>query len=133
MANYCGSGRSNYFKVKNAKKFLKWAEMWCGITIHPGKTKNEFCILSENESGDFPDEREDKKDSVEFLTEIATHLAEDSVAIFMHCGAEKLRYLCGYAFAINSLGDQRVINLQEIYKMAEVLSHKPSKITEVSY
>lgn len=127
MANYCGTGRSNYFKVKNTDKFLKWSKTFDGIEIRPSGRKNEFCVFGNEESGDFPG------DPDEFILDIAQHLSKDSVAIFISAGAEKLRYISGWALAINSKGETKEIALDHIYDWAKTLTTKPEKITRAEY
>ncbi len=48
----------------------------------------------------------------------------------METGAEKLRYLTGWAQAINSRGETRTLNLEDIYEIAGPLGED---ITAVSY
>jgi hypothetical protein len=48
----------------------------------------------------------------------------------MGAGAEKLRYINGWAEAYNNKGEKRVINLGDIYKLAEELG---SEITRAEY
>ena len=48
----------------------------------------------------------------------------------MEAGSEKLRYIVGYAEAINSRGERASIGLNDIYKLAENLG---SSITVAEY
>jgi hypothetical protein len=41
---------------------------------------------------------------LDLFGEVAGHLVEGSVAVFIEVGAEKLRYLTGWAVAVNSSG-----------------------------
>lgn len=127
MANYYGTGRSNYFKVKNAPLFLKWLEQFSNITVQPGKGKNEFCVFGGEESGDFPEEPEI------FIIGLARFLSKHSVAILMSAGAEKLRYISGWALAVNSSGQTEEISLSDIYEKAKRLTKKPKAITTAEY
>jgi hypothetical protein len=58
------------------------------------------------------------------------NLVDNQVAIIMGAGAEKLRYINGWAEAYNNKGEKRVINLGDIYKLAEELG---SEITRAEY
>ncbi|MHB8409563.1 MAG: hypothetical protein ACYDHY_15975 [Acidiferrobacterales bacterium] len=64
---------------------------------------------------------------------VSQHLAKDEVAIFMEVGAEKLRYLVGYAVAINDKGKRKTVSLGDIYKQAEKLVPKGIKIATAEY
>jgi hypothetical protein len=48
----------------------------------------------------------------------------------MGAGAEKLRYINGWAEAYNNKGEKRAITLGDIYKLAEELG---SEITRAEY
>jgi len=57
-------------------------------------------------------------------------LAEGSVAIIMHAGNEKMRYVMGYAHAYNWKGEVKTIDLRDIYELAKELGND---ITEVEF
>jgi hypothetical protein len=139
MANYEAFCRSNYFQVKDEDEFLKYIK-----TRNAVSSKHEtkgFMVHSENENGwpsylqpdkDDPEYNEDAPDGyvIDFFNEISSHLTDDSVAIFIEAGHEKLRYLCGYAVAINSMGDTQIVDLDDIYTKAKLLG---SSITAATY
>ena len=87
----------------------------------------EGCMLmmsDSSDSGSIPSYRfDDKDETIEFdlLEELAPHLAKDEVAIIMESGAEKLRYVVGYAGAINYRGERVDISLDAIYNLAKKL------------
>jgi hypothetical protein len=60
-------------------------------------------------------------DYEDFEIQLADQIADDHVAILMEVGNEKLRYLSGYAIALNNQGDSTVISLDEIYDRAKEL------------
>ena len=64
------------------------------------------------------------------LKMLATHLEEGWVAIIQEVGAEKLRYITGFAIAINSKGEIQDVNIGDIYKRAEALGRN---ITRCEY
>lgn len=135
MANYYGHGRSNYFKVKNAKKFQKWASEWQDIEV--AQKNGLFAIFSECESGDFPQSKNgydgNEASDKDFISSLAPFLAKHSVAVFMHIGNEKMRYLDGYAAAINAKGEIRMISLYKIMDLAMELTEKSADITQPEY
>ena len=133
MANYYGVCRSNYFDVKDEEKFLEAMSAIPSIKIE--KKEKGFVIL-----GDCPDasgwptsilDEETGEDREFDLPELVSeHLAEESVAIFMESGSEKLRYIVGFAEAINGKGERRYINITQIHDLAKELG---TKITEAEY
>jgi hypothetical protein len=140
MANFCGSGRSNYFKVKDPEKFKEWMSNFGDLSLHKhddDPLDNQFCILVDSECGDVPNEQcvdgEDEYKEIDFFQELAKFLEDDEVVIFMHCGAEKLRYLSGYATAVNNKGEEKTLAFHHIYELAKGLTSKPENITECSY
>lgn len=136
MANYYGSARSNYFKVKDEDAFKAALSEIPDIEVH-GSDKG-FCVLvgSSSDSGAWPcwgwdeDGEEYEIDIPEIVSE---HLQDNEVAIFEEVGAEKLRYLIGYAEAINNKGERRSISLNNILELAEELTDKPENITSAEY
>jgi hypothetical protein len=98
MANWTGSARSNYFRVKD--EHGGWPNWIPAETI---------------------DEEDVEVDVAEI---VAGHLAAGEVAILIEVGAEKLRYLTGIAVAVNDRNEQRCIDLEDIYEVAKELGDK---------
>ena len=124
MANYYASSRTNYFLVKDVEAFTNEVESLSQLTIIT-KVIDEVTfvgLLSEDEDGGFPwsliDDQGDTGE-IEWGDLFAKHLQDDSVAILIEAGAEKLRYISGYAVAYNNKKETRVIDLSDIYKLAE--------------
>ena len=118
MANYIATARSNYFRVKDKEKFEEWC--WgLGLTLIGEDDKLGFVV--ETNDGQIPAWRvgeDGDMDEVDFGGELASHLVDGEVAIFIEVGAEKLRYVSGYAIAVNSKGETRQVFLMDIYKAA---------------
>lgn len=116
MANYYGTGRTNYFRVKDAKKFRKEMSRFAVEVI---EQDGMFCLLDKNMDGGgftwWDEAREFDADPVELL---APHLADGEVLVMIETGHEKYRYLVGYAMAFNNTGDMEYLNLGDIYKQA---------------
>lgn len=126
MANHIGAGRSNYFKVADAKTFESWAAK-INLNIWKGGDNNDLYAFSgDDEAGMVPTEKDVGSDEerlsedFDFFTELAEHLAEGQVAIFMSAGAEKLRYIHGWAVAVNHKGEQINIDLSDIYDLVNM-------------
>ncbi len=134
MANYYESARSNYFFVKDIEAFEKELE---GSSLEITKKQigdlTQVCLLADEEVG-FPEGKYDPEtfESIEldWSDIFKRHLADNQVAIIMGAGAEKLRYINGWAEAFNNKGESRAINLMQIYKLAEELG---SEITRAEY
>jgi hypothetical protein len=133
MANYYESARSNYFFVKDIEAFE--AELnGSGLEISTKKIGDltQVCLLADMENG-FPFEKyDDNYDSTEldWADIFKRHLAENQVAIIMGSGAEKLRYITGWAMAFNNKGESKSINLDDIYDLAKELG---SEVTTATY
>jgi len=129
MANYYGTCRSNYFRVKDSEAFEREMDQIHSIAVQKGKD-NTYVILGDcPDGGGWPSwDYEDNEIDLPLI--VSTHLADDEVAVFMEAGAEKLRYIVGYAEAINSRGERASIGLNDIYKLAENLG---SSITVAEY
>lgn len=123
MANYYATARTNYFKVKDTDLFKKWLKEFNSIDVEVVPEKNgKFAILFGEDgipSHRWNDETQDD-DDIDFTDELSKHLVEGEVAIIMSVGAEKLRYVSGYATAVNSKGDTVEISLDDIYEKASL-------------
>lgn len=135
MANYIASCRTNRFRVKDPEAFKT-----AMASIHDVEVEGDdgvFLLIGSNDDGaGWPcsqyDEDKDEDVELDFFALVAPHLEDGEVAIFMEVGAEKLRYLIGYAIAVNNKGEKLVVALDDIYKLAEKLA--PGKeITKVQY
>lgn len=121
MANYGGYARSNYFRVRDATAFLSWVETLPGVVARKEDDPERFVLLVEDgDDGGWPNWRyyEDLEDEeeIDLHAELAAHLAEGEVAILEEVGAEKLRYLVGYAVAVNHRGETLSVSIHEIYQ-----------------
>jgi hypothetical protein len=135
MANYYENARTNYFKVKDEAKFNEFLCSLSGLDSYKDK-EGRHAIFFDYESG-VPSSRFNEKtkdyDEVDFLGELSNHLTDDSVAIVMGAGAEKLRYINGYAEAINSKGERVGINISDIYDLAKQKFGKDAEVTPAQY
>jgi hypothetical protein len=123
MANYYSSARTNYFRVKDVDAFNVWVkEFEDNHGVEVVDKEDTFAILFDGESG-VPNSREvdGDYDHIDFMDELSKHLADDEVAILHESGAEKLRYINGFAIAINNKAERRVISLDDIYTFAKEL------------
>ena len=126
MATYYESARTNYFLVKDIEAFKNELEVFKALKVVESKQDNKdyVCLLNENENGfpmDVYDDILGEYVEIDWETIFAKHLQDDSVAIIMGAGAEKLRYIHGYAIAFNNKGETKMIHLTDIYKIAEEL------------
>jgi len=152
MANYYGSARTNYFRVKDMAAFDKALENVPDIEVvrenippysAEGIVPEGFdfggvgVLVSDGDCGGFPsqfyDDENDVDVELDLGTLIAEHLQDGEVAILMECGAEKLRYVVGWAEAINNKGERKFIQLGDIYDLAKELTDRPKDITKAEY
>ena len=122
MANYESTFRSNYFKVKDPEAFqalmnkrnLDWREK-------KSEDGTSFYVFFDQGygGGGMPFYDDDLDENFDFLQEVAEHLQKGEVCVTMEAGAEKLRYVGGYANAVNSKGEQLHISLEDIYDLVE--------------
>lgn len=135
MANWYGTSRSNYFKVKDNDAFVEALNL-TGIEHTFSKDDNTFMVQGGDE-GYWPASYfdEDADDDIEFdiIQVIQAHLADDEVCVLMSAGAEKLRYVTGDAQAFTN---KKVISISinEIYAKAAKRFKVPlSKISVAEY
>lgn len=136
MANYCGTGRSNYFQVKDVAAYKTWLAKFPDIEYIQSDDAPEedplVGFLSNLECGSLPSFYYvgDEEKEVDFLDELSQHLVDGSVAVFVTAGSEKQRYVSGHAIAINSQGEQEYVSLSDIYTKAEKLG---KEVTPAEY
>lgn len=154
MANWYGSARTNYFRVRDLEAFRAAAEPF-NVSIEPGGPRDpadSICLLAlDGEGWPSPTEPCDDHDSARGDGEcvncglvhsatntgyesvadmVAAHLIDGDVAVFMEVGAENLRYLTGMAVAVNSRNERVSLNLDDIYELAKPLG---TTITVAAY
>ena len=142
MANYYATARSNYFAVKDETAFREWADR-TGLDIlepcHRGKVSDgirRFGITpkGDGDSGSWPtdivDEEADDCVDIDLADELSKHLVAGEVAVLMEIGSEKLRYVSGFAVAVNHKGRCVRLDLDSIYAKASRLG---GNITRAEY
>lgn len=134
MANYYATCRSNYFQVKDKDAFVAECNKR-SISVWDDQKDGRVGIYDEDGGWPSSYHDEDVGDYVDYdITDfVAEHLADGAVAILMETGAEKLRYVAGHAVAVNSKGEYKTVNLNDIYEQAAGLTDKPDEITNCEY
>ncbi len=133
MANWYGSARSNYFRVKDITKFEELCRRWNVTFIRKEGKPDLVGFLCDGSPGGLPNYRYEEPQSEEedtvlkehdfddFLKELSSLLVDGDVAVMLEVGAEKLSYVTGFALALNSRGDKVALSLGDIYEMAKGL------------
>lgn len=133
MANYYGTGRSNYVRVSDLEKFKQICIKY-GLTFIQNKEGLVGFTCEEMEDGDVPafiyDEETEDDISVDPLKEMSELLLDNEVLVHQTIGNEKMRYVSGYSIAINNKGKFVSIGLDDIYKKAKKLG---KNITQAQY
>lgn len=127
MANYTAVARSNYFEVRDKETFIAWVSTLPGVVAETERSEDggeRFVLLcADGDCGGWPsfrmydDGRDDEE--IDLPAELAEHLAEGSVAVLEEAGSEKLRYIVGYAIAVNHEGEVLSVSLRDIYGKIE--------------
>ena len=136
MANWYGSARSNYFRVKDSDAFLKWADSRGLGVFKNDESPDPFEIYGGESTGDGSWPSDDVEGDREFdlVDELAQHLPKGQIAVLMEIGAEKLRYLTGVAIAVNHKGRVVELTLSDIYRKASrTFRVAESEITQAAY
>ena len=118
MSDYTGYARSNYFKVKDLDAFRAWALPLDLDFTTDADDPDTVALICNTEHGEWPYKDAEDQEIPDFALALSEHLAPGQVAILMEIGHEKMRYVSGYATAINNRGQRIDIALSDIYKMA---------------
>jgi hypothetical protein len=112
--------------VKDIEAFKTRLELFTALEVKVEKMngKDYVCLINSNENGfpfDVYDDILGEYVEIDWEGIFSQHLQDGSVAIIMGAGAEKLRYIHGYAVAFNNKGETEQVHLVDIYKIAEKL------------
>lgn len=120
MANWYGAARTNYFRVKDPEAFKRWLSDFEVVVI---EKDGRYGFYSNDEYGGFPSYRHNDETGeyvdIDLANELSGHLVAGEVAVLIENGAEKLRYLSGWAQAVASDGRTVAVNLSDIYDKAK--------------
>ena len=136
MANWYGSARSNYFRVRDKNAFLKWADGRGLGVFRNEEGRDLFAIYGGESTGDgsWPSYDVEGDTEIDLVTELAQHLPKGQIAVLMEIGAEKLRYLTGVSIAVNHQGRVVELTLSDIYRKASrAFRVVESEITQATY
>jgi hypothetical protein len=100
---------------KNCEKYVKRVVDKCKVEY---EEKELHGFLGEGQLPHWKEKDGKEFDFDDFVVELSQHLKKGSVAIMMEAGAEKLRYITGFACAVNWKGDIKRISLDDIYDEA---------------
>ena len=137
MATYTSTARTNYFRVKDVDAFNKWIKQFTGLEKIVHETQGTIGILFDDgvpnvrwKTELIKGEEIESEVEIDFMEELGLYLADEEVAVLQECGSENLRYVNGYAIAVNNKGERREISINKIYDLAKELG---SKITRAEY
>lgn len=142
MSNYVSTARSNYFRVKDREAFEAWLNTVCYQELSIIEKDTDPLLVGLNAtngdcSGFALSYEDDNGEEQSLLEGLAQHLAEGEVAILVEAGAEKCRYVSGFAVAVmadpTAESGHKVleVSLNDIYKLVE--SQWGAKPTDASY
>lgn len=136
MANYVLHARSNYFRVRDPKRFERWCryfglECWTGKEI-PGSEDLAYAIAADDGDG-WPSTHPETDEELDFDAELSKHLDPRDIAILYQIGNERLRFLSGHASAIHADGRAVHVGLHTIQDLARAIFGDEVTITEACY
>ena len=120
MANYYAYARSNYFRVNDISKFDEFCKNHSFEKIEDKSGRVGFLV---NDEDGMPssqwDEKTEEYVDADPLEELSPLLKKGEVAVVMQIGWEKMRYLTGWATAIDCNGKTVRSDISDIYKLAK--------------
>lgn len=152
MADFYSTARSEDFRVRDPQALRADLAAWGvveDVEVHEtsGAPDGTVYLIARTDKGDWPsfepdwvadrlgwyDLDEDELDArvkalphaervarIEDL--VAAHLVDGEVAVLMSVGHEKMRYVDGWAVAINAAGESRQVALSDIHELAKELA-----------
>ncbi len=129
--NLIGRFRSNYFAVKDRAAFEEWCQRLDLRLLVRDDDPNLVGFLNDGNEGGIPwtqtSVAEEDENDIDFIGELGAFLIGGQVAIVIEIAYEGYRYLGGVAYAINSKGEQKHIDLADIMTLAETLGEHVTK------
>ncbi len=116
MANWIGSARTNYFRVKDVDAFKAWAKAASLVVFEKDGRYGGWPDIV------FDDDTTDAHRDFYITHELAPHVADGEIVVCLEAGAEKLRYITGSALAFkatNGAPETIGITLDDIYDLAQ--------------
>ena len=120
MADWYGTSRSNYVKIKDMDALNKALEPWCINTEADLHGRIAF-FARDSDNGGWPSWAQDAEGNeieFEWETVICPHMEDGEILVIRSVGAEKLRYVTGHAAAFDNTGKSISLSLDLIYSMA---------------
>jgi len=134
MANWRGTARSNYFRVKDEATFLAWVKAR-NIQVWTRPQTDTFAIAptAHNDAeGGWPTTLPNVDEPANLVLGLTDHLKEGEIAILVGVGAEKQAYVSGNATAVNHRGDVVAVDLDGIYELvADRMGVKSDSLSRV--
>lgn len=114
MANYYGSGRSNYFRVKDQTLFAQWCEDWECEAIEGDDNTVGFLVQTDDGTPYNHQISEQDGEPFDFEQSLQKLILPKEVVIFFSCGFQKMRY---GSFCYLTLTTQNYVwtTLQDLY------------------
>jgi hypothetical protein len=117
MANYYATSRTTLVKVRDEEKFKEWAGGIPAQLISSESAKDGTLygfLFNQDDCGGIPNWRHvdesDEPEDMDILEEIQSHIADGWGIAFTEAGAEKHRYVHGFAAVVTS-SDIKVVDL----------------------
>lgn len=134
--NYTLQARTNYFRVRDPKRFERWCryfglQFWKEQKI-AGCTDMFYAVGNDGGEG-WPSTHPETDEELDFETELTKHLDPRDIAVSIQTGAEGLRFLDGYAVAVHADGRTVQMQLSDIYEKAQQVFGQQVTITEAVY
>ncbi|MFW9998138.1 MAG: hypothetical protein ACFFD4_39215 [Candidatus Odinarchaeota archaeon] len=115
MTSYNAWSLSNYFKVKDFELFKVWAE---NLGLKVWKEDDLVRFGSDSSIPSF-----DKESGTNFDQELAQHIVDGWVAVYIEIGYEGQMSMGSFAVAVNSKGDTRMVETCSIFDLAEEIGN----------
>lgn len=113
MANYYGTGITNYFAVKDTAAFKAALEPH-PFAVYEDARSGKVTVVSADpdESGSLDCMDWDTDEEWVLAEQIVPHLQDGEVAVLIHVGHLKAAYVSGFAVAVHSDGRTVDVNLE---------------------
>lgn len=134
--NYELQSRTNFFRVRDAKRFERWCRFF-GLRFWKEQKiagcDDLFYAIGKDDGEGWPTTHPGSDQDIDFESELRQHLDPRDIAVSIQTGAEGLRFVDGYAVALHADGRTVQVQLYDIYEKAQMVFGPRVTITEAVY
>lgn len=137
MSDYTAAARSNFFRVKDPKRFKRWCAFYGLVAwtkANTPKGAEDYFAIAKDDGDGWPSTHPETHEDIDFAVLLREHLQPTDVAVLLQSGhVPGCSSVGGYAVAIHPDGRSAYIGLSQIFDIARKTFGDAVTITAADY